>query len=183
MVSQPRIVAGGQWPVIGRRPTSEGRSSATEHRQPATGYRLPTTDHAMNQKPSNTKDRLIVALDVPDRDAALRLVERLSGLAGMFKIGSQLFTAEGPQLVREIVTLTPLQNALHAETKRRTRNNRCQITWRASSKRCVRLTSEQMNGSSNAGCQTWTRFERTWRLPAFHTWTVRDGLLTFMRFE
>jgi orotidine-5'-phosphate decarboxylase len=58
----------------------------------------------MNQKPSNIKDRLIVALDVPDRDAALRLVERLSGVAGMFKIGSQLFTAEGPQLVREVVT-------------------------------------------------------------------------------
>jgi orotidine-5'-phosphate decarboxylase len=53
--------------------------------------------------PSSTKDRLIVALDVPDRDSALRLVERLSGTVGMFKIGSQLFTAEGPQLVREVI--------------------------------------------------------------------------------
>lgn len=53
--------------------------------------------------PSSTKDRLIVALDVPDRDGALRLVERLSGTVGMFKIGSQLFTAEGPQLVREVI--------------------------------------------------------------------------------
>ena len=58
----------------------------------------------MNQKPSNARDRLIVALDVPDREGALRLVEQLSGVAGMFKIGSQLFTAEGPQLVRQIVT-------------------------------------------------------------------------------
>ena len=49
------------------------------------------------------KDRIIVALDVPERDSALRLVEQLSGLVGMFKIGSQLFTAEGPGLVREIV--------------------------------------------------------------------------------
>jgi len=49
------------------------------------------------------KDRLVVALDVSERDAALRLVERLAGFVGMFKIGSQLFTAEGPQLVREIV--------------------------------------------------------------------------------
>ncbi len=56
-----------------------------------------------NPPPSSVKDRLIVALDVQDRDSALRLVERLSGAAGMFKIGSQLFTAEGPQLVREIV--------------------------------------------------------------------------------
>jgi orotidine-5'-phosphate decarboxylase len=48
------------------------------------------------------KDRIIVALDVPDRGSALRLVEQLSGLVGMFKIGSQLFAAEGPALVREI---------------------------------------------------------------------------------
>lgn len=53
--------------------------------------------------PSSVKDRLIVALDVPDRDSAIRLVEQLSGAVGMFKIGSQLFTAEGPQLVRELV--------------------------------------------------------------------------------
>src|SRR5690349_22986522 len=53
--------------------------------------------------PSSTKDRLIVALDVPDRNAAMRLVERLSGTVGMFKIGSQLFTAEGPQLVRDLI--------------------------------------------------------------------------------
>jgi orotidine-5'-phosphate decarboxylase len=57
-----------------------------------------------NAKQVSPKDRVIVALDVPDRDAALRLVEQVSGLVGMFKIGSQLFTAEGPQLVREIVT-------------------------------------------------------------------------------
>jgi orotidine-5'-phosphate decarboxylase len=52
---------------------------------------------------SKIEDRLIVALDVPDRGAALRLVEQLSGLVGMFKIGSQLFTAEGPSLIREII--------------------------------------------------------------------------------
>ena len=53
--------------------------------------------------PSAIKDRLIVALDVHDRDGAMRLVEQLSGSVGMFKIGSQLFTAEGPPLVRELV--------------------------------------------------------------------------------
>jgi orotidine-5'-phosphate decarboxylase len=59
----------------------------------------------MNINPNqiSAKDRLIVALDVPDRASALTLVEQLSGLVGMFKIGSQLFTAEGPDLVREIV--------------------------------------------------------------------------------
>jgi orotidine-5'-phosphate decarboxylase len=53
---------------------------------------------------SKIKDRLVVALDVEDRASALGLVEQLSGMVGMFKVGSQLFTAEGPQLVREIVT-------------------------------------------------------------------------------
>ena len=49
------------------------------------------------------RDRLIVALDVPEADAARALVDRLAGRVGMFKIGSQLFTAAGPDLVREIV--------------------------------------------------------------------------------
>jgi orotidine-5'-phosphate decarboxylase len=49
------------------------------------------------------RERLIVALDVPSRDAAGALVGRLSGHTGLFKVGSQLFTAAGPQFVREIV--------------------------------------------------------------------------------
>jgi orotidine-5'-phosphate decarboxylase len=51
----------------------------------------------------NARDRLIVALDVPQKDAARALVERLCGHVGLFKVGSQVFTAAGPELVREIV--------------------------------------------------------------------------------
>jgi orotidine-5'-phosphate decarboxylase len=51
----------------------------------------------------NARDRLIVALDVPQRDAARALVERLAGHVGLFKVGSQAFTAAGPELVHEIV--------------------------------------------------------------------------------
>ena len=51
----------------------------------------------------NPRDRLIVALDVPKADAARALVDRLSGGVGMFKVGSQLFIAAGPDLVHEIV--------------------------------------------------------------------------------
>ncbi len=50
-------------------------------------------------------ERIIVALDVEDRAAALRLVTILHCQVGMFKIGKQLFTAEGPSLVREIIAL------------------------------------------------------------------------------
>ena len=53
-------------------------------------------------KVKSTRDRLIVALDVPNADAARRLVSQLSGSVGMFKVGLQLFTAEGPGLVREL---------------------------------------------------------------------------------
>ena len=48
-------------------------------------------------------DKLIVALDVDSPAKALELVKALSGIAGMFKIGSQLFTAAGPALVRDII--------------------------------------------------------------------------------
>jgi orotidine-5'-phosphate decarboxylase len=51
----------------------------------------------------NARDRLIVALDVPKADDARVLVDRLAGHVGLFKVGSQIFTAAGPELVREIV--------------------------------------------------------------------------------
>ena len=51
----------------------------------------------------NARDRLIVALDVPRADPARDLVDRLAGKVGMFKVGSQLFTAAGPGFVQEIV--------------------------------------------------------------------------------
>jgi orotidine-5'-phosphate decarboxylase len=50
-----------------------------------------------------TKNRLIVALDVETAREALNLFSALKDVAGMFKIGSQLFTSEGPSIVREIV--------------------------------------------------------------------------------
>ena len=49
------------------------------------------------------KERIAIALDVSSRDDALRLVKDLYDLAGMFKVGSQLYMAAGPAIVREIV--------------------------------------------------------------------------------
>jgi orotidine-5'-phosphate decarboxylase len=45
---------------------------------------------------------LIIALDLPDRERALDLVDRLGEDAAFYKVGSQLFTREGPALVREL---------------------------------------------------------------------------------
>ena len=47
--------------------------------------------------------KLIVALDVPSADAALDLAARLRGHVGLFKVGLELFSAEGPGLVRTLV--------------------------------------------------------------------------------
>jgi orotidine-5'-phosphate decarboxylase len=46
---------------------------------------------------------LIVALDVPSAAAALEMAERLRGQVGWFKVGLELFSSEGPSLVRELV--------------------------------------------------------------------------------
>jgi orotidine-5'-phosphate decarboxylase len=49
------------------------------------------------------KEKLIVALDVETVDKALDLVKALRNDVGVFKIGSQLFTAAGPRIVTDIV--------------------------------------------------------------------------------
>jgi orotidine-5'-phosphate decarboxylase len=48
-------------------------------------------------------DQLIVALDVDNAVHALELATRLRGRVGAVKVGSTLFTAEGPPLVRRLV--------------------------------------------------------------------------------
>jgi len=48
------------------------------------------------------RNPIIVALDVPTAEAALKLAEQLAPVAGGFKIGSELFTSAGPDIVRRI---------------------------------------------------------------------------------
>lgn len=51
----------------------------------------------------SARDKLIVALDFASAEAAARAAEKLGGRVGMFKVGSELFTAEGPVLARYLV--------------------------------------------------------------------------------
>ena len=48
------------------------------------------------------RNPIIVALDVPAADAALKLAAQLAPVCGGFKIGSELFTAAGPDIVKQI---------------------------------------------------------------------------------
>ena len=48
------------------------------------------------------RNPIIVALDVPTAQAALKLVEQLAPVSGGFKVGSELFTSAGPDIVRRI---------------------------------------------------------------------------------
>ena len=48
--------------------------------------------------------RLIVALDVPTAGSAHKIVAAIGDSASLYKVGMQLYTAEGPQIVRDLVT-------------------------------------------------------------------------------
>ena len=50
----------------------------------------------------NPKDRIILALDVPDYDEAIDIIKRFREEIEIFKVGSELFTAAGPKIVKKI---------------------------------------------------------------------------------
>jgi len=50
------------------------------------------------------KEKLVVALDVDSAERAFELSDQLRDVVGMFKVGLQLFTAAGPDIVRRIVS-------------------------------------------------------------------------------
>ena len=59
----------------------------------------------METRKKDPRDYLIVAIDLPGRKEALKLAEELTDRVGYFKIGLQLFTACGPDIVRDITGL------------------------------------------------------------------------------
>ncbi len=46
------------------------------------------------------QDKLIVALDTGDLVSAQRLVEKLGALVSIYKVGIELFTAVGPEILK-----------------------------------------------------------------------------------
>jgi len=55
--------------------------------------------------PSRAQDKIIIALDVPDTDGALRLIDSIADHGeppALCKIGLELFTAEGPSVVKAV---------------------------------------------------------------------------------
>lgn len=55
--------------------------------------------------PSRPQDKIIIALDVPDTDGALRLIDSIADHGeppALCKIGLELFTAEGPSVVKAV---------------------------------------------------------------------------------
>lgn len=51
----------------------------------------------------NSRDKIIVALDVPTKADALGLIDQLADEISFYKIGLQLYTAEGPEIVRAVL--------------------------------------------------------------------------------
>jgi orotidine-5'-phosphate decarboxylase len=54
------------------------------------------------QEELQARNKLILALDFPLADAALKAVGNLRGHVGVFKVGLELFSAAGPALVRDL---------------------------------------------------------------------------------
>src|SRR5580698_8929311 len=58
-----------------------------------------------NDRPGkDPREKLIVALDVSTAAAAQKIVAAVGDSALTYKVGMQLYTAEGPQIVRDLVS-------------------------------------------------------------------------------
>lgn len=56
----------------------------------------------------NPRDRLIAALDVPSLDEALRLADSIAPHVGRFKVGLELFSSAGPEVIHRLAERAPV---------------------------------------------------------------------------
>lgn len=61
-----------------------------------------TPADAAATRPLNTREKIIIALDVETADEARSIISELGSRVGALKIGLQLFTTAGPDFVREV---------------------------------------------------------------------------------
>jgi orotidine-5'-phosphate decarboxylase len=66
--------------------------------------RIPSSSpHALSLSSRDVREKLIIALDVSSAAAAQRIVVSLGDSALIYKVGMQLYTPEGPQIVRDLL--------------------------------------------------------------------------------
>ena len=56
----------------------------------------------MSDEHRNNKGKLILALDVPEYDYAVELIDRFRDVVEVFKVGLELYTVAGPAIIKEI---------------------------------------------------------------------------------
>jgi hypothetical protein len=103
--------------------------------------------------------KIIVALDFADADSALTLVQRLDPALCRLKVGKELFTVAGPELVRALVArgfevfldlkFHDIPNTVAAACKRSGR------TWRVDAERPCRGRSPHDDRRRSAALPTW----------------------------
>ncbi|MEA2762736.1 MAG: orotidine-5-phosphate decarboxylase, partial [Gemmatimonadaceae bacterium] len=74
----------------------------TPHSKPAAAR---TKTAARTAEPKSSRPTPIVALDFPRADLALAMVDRLGEACKFYKVGGELFTAVGPQIVQTLRAL------------------------------------------------------------------------------
>jgi orotidine-5'-phosphate decarboxylase len=60
------------------------------------------TEYSLTSNELKARDRVVLALDVPSAEEARSYVRDLHDLVGKYKIGFELFTSEGPEIVRDV---------------------------------------------------------------------------------
>jgi orotidine-5'-phosphate decarboxylase len=83
--------------------TSPPQPSAAEpHHEISLAREPKVIDIASGDHMTDMADKIIVALDVATAKEALELAERLRARVSRFKVGLQLYTAAGPEIVRQL---------------------------------------------------------------------------------
>jgi orotidine-5'-phosphate decarboxylase len=67
------------------------------------GSERPSPNSPSHSQKSDSREKLIVALDVSTAAAAQKIVTAVGDSALTYKVGMQLYTAEGPRVVRDLV--------------------------------------------------------------------------------